>query len=222
VIALVQRAAQERGEAREGVVFADVHAVLAQVLEVARGRAQRAEAVEQHVHLHAGARALDEAAGELLAGAVGLEDVALQVDVVMCVPDGVEHRRVGARTILQQFDPVARNERLRDAAHERPARDLSQGLPVARRVRSIRDAWAGAPLQAFPSAFFPAATRAAEVAHRRGGCVRRQGSFPPASMRLPRPTAAPAPEAAGAGTVVADPWHPDSPGRRKRPQRYPK
>ncbi len=119
MVAQVQRAAQQVAEPAQRVVLAHVDAVGAQVVEVARGRAERAEAVVEDVDPHAGLRARDQAARELLARPLGLEDVALEVDVVMRVGDGLEHRGVGARAVLQQVDAVARDQRFAQAGDQR-------------------------------------------------------------------------------------------------------
>ena len=64
-------------------------------------------------------------AGKFFAGAVGLDDVAFDVDVVACRIDGPEHGLEGLRTILQQLDPVALEHGLAEPPHQ----FMGMGMP---------------------------------------------------------------------------------------------
>src|SRR5262249_34566656 len=92
-----RRCSARRGRLPRRVDLADVDAAFAQAVEVAVGRGDRAEAVVEHVHPHAGLGALHQPARELLARTLGLEDVALEVDVQPGLVDGLEHGLVGLR-----------------------------------------------------------------------------------------------------------------------------
>ena len=74
-------------------------------------RHEAADAVVDHVDLNAGGLPFQQQIGELLAGLVVIEDVGFQVDVVLGLADGREHRLVGCRAVLQQGQFVAQHQR---------------------------------------------------------------------------------------------------------------
>ena len=82
----------------------------------------------------------DEGIGEPDADRVVVEDVRLHVHVVACRGDGIEHRSVRRRPVLEQRRPVAVRERrigdrlldremARDDVGLRAARELGDDLP---------------------------------------------------------------------------------------------
>jgi len=111
VVALVDVPPGLGGRRVDRVELQRADAVVAQPLEVLGGCAKRAHAVVDQVHLHALLLLLDQGIHEALADLVILEDVGLQVDVVARRQDGREHRAISVRSVLQQPDPVAGQQR---------------------------------------------------------------------------------------------------------------
>jgi hypothetical protein len=71
-------------------------------------------------HAHALLALGDEGVGEFSAHLIVLDDVGLHVDMVARGRDGLEHRGVGRRAILQERDSVAYDEgTARDLAFQR-------------------------------------------------------------------------------------------------------
>ena len=65
--------------------------------------------VDQEAHLDAPLRRLDHRVGDLPASLVGLEDVGLQVDALLRLPDRLRDGREDLVAVLQQFGLVVRD-----------------------------------------------------------------------------------------------------------------
>ena len=73
-------------------------------------RRQRAEAVDDQVHLHAAAVGVEQRVGDAAAGAVVVEDVGRQPDLAPRRGDGFAHAREQLVAALQQVDSVGADE----------------------------------------------------------------------------------------------------------------
>jgi hypothetical protein len=87
------------------------HALLLHRGEEGARRLDRSDAVVDQVHLHALRLLGDEQVGELAPDVVVPEDVDLEIDMVLRGADRGEHRLVGRRPVLEDGQPVARDER---------------------------------------------------------------------------------------------------------------
>ena len=107
MVAVVDAVEGERAERAEG---RDLAARLGQALAVIGGHRDRADRVDQHVHLDARAAALGQRLRHIVGGLPVLEHVLGVVDRLARGPDGLELRREDLVAVQQDVDAVAAHE----------------------------------------------------------------------------------------------------------------
>ena len=105
-----QAMAAQRQRAQFAAVDQHLHAGLAQARHQRGDEAAPAEAIHHHPHRHPAPCRARERRGDARAGAVVLEDVALQEDLALGTVDLGFQRREVLLAVLQQRDRVAREE----------------------------------------------------------------------------------------------------------------